>query len=316
MSNNTFSSPNPVEIIPASRVAPLIAATERELEVLERTAAEAIAAADDAEEWERAATNEGSSSTWALIRIHREQCDEARRDAQVMIDLATRHAQFLISEARAEADELINGSHTSVSPVSAPPATPHAVAEVVHAPAPVPAPAPAPVPSASDNGSSGGHRTVASESVAPEASTRTAVLTQPRPGIQTVIGSPAPAELPTTETPAVTEPPAPVAPAAVTIIPVPPAIVEPPAAVLTQPVVEPASAYDALAREAVVVELTPPPAPSQPPMPAPAEAVAATDAGFWPAEGRTRRRLALPFSAVLEASAVLLILVFILLRLQ
>ena len=56
---------------------PLLAATERELEGLERTAAQAVAVANHAQEWERAETNEGSSSTWALVRLHRAQCDEA-----------------------------------------------------------------------------------------------------------------------------------------------------------------------------------------------------------------------------------------------
>ena len=262
-----------IEIIPAEQIRPLIEATRRELQILERTAAEAIAAADDAEEWARAETNDGSTSTWSLIRMHREQRDDAERDAQVMIELATRHAHHVLRDARTQADELLaRGTRTEVrhEPV---------VPIVVAPPAPVAIVPPPPV-----------------------------VVPQPGP---VTVPEPAPAP----------SPPAPPAPVEVVAPPEPPTVVAPPPAPPTI-VPEPAPVAPATASYAAVVSEPEPPATqlvtefAPPEFGTPAVATAATAEGFWPAETNERRRFSLPISAVLEAAAVLMILIFILLRLS
>ena len=92
-----------------------------------------------------------------------------------------------------------------------------------------------------------------------------------------------------------------------------PVVMAPVLAVTTRPLYEVAPVT---APVAVVVEPEPPSVPvALEAAPAPAPAVVA-DTSFWPVETSERRRYSLPISAVLEAAAVLMILIFILLRLS
>jgi len=261
MVSQAFSSPEPVEMIPADRIRPIISATVRELEFLERLAAQAVAAADDAEAWEQAATDAGAS--WTLVRRHREEREEARRDAQVMVELATRHAQYVLSEARAEADDIRAGGGRIASLL-------------------------------------GDYRARSDD----------------RPVVELVAEAPAPPAV-ARPRPTVVEPPtiveqpaAPTSPPAVAVIEPSPVVVAPPAPVEATPVDEPTIVdVSTVVPEPVVATVESFERADQ-------AAPVTPNAGFWPAERPARRRLALPLSATLEAVAVLLILVFILLRLS
>lgn len=284
-----------IEIIPAAQVRPLIEATRRELQILERTAADAIAAADDAEEWARIETNDGSSSTWSLIRLHRENRDEAQRDAQVMIELATRHAQHLLADVQAQADEVL-GAMLGAPVVPEPPA-PVAVAAP---PAPILTPVPEPVVEPEPvEAKPVARKPAAAKAVAPKSVARktTARKTVARKPVGPAVVETAVAEVKVAEATVVAEPV--VEPAAIE-----PALVEP--TVVTPKAVAPTVVTPAVVvPEPVAFEAAPVPAPA-----------VVADTAFWPVETSERRRYSLPISAVLEAAAVLMILIFILLRLS
>lgn len=278
MSPQPLTAPRPLDIIGADQVEAQLEVLERELADLERRAAEATAAADHAEQQALAEGAHAGASPWAIVRLQRfldNLREEVERDAEVMIETANRQARARVDEAHEQAAEIRDGRRP---PVTMP------LVSAEPAPANLEARAPAPVPPRADPG-----------------------VWARRPETVTVVEPAAPSVEPTVpNTPVVL--PAPLA-----------SVEESPSAVLSPPVPAPSVAAEAPSL----------PAPSFPAPPMPAVPVAdrftgpiddptladqATDVVPRPARGRRLLR-AMPLSALLEMVAVVLIVVFILLRL-
>jgi hypothetical protein len=286
MSNHQIARPIALDIVPASEVGDLIDATDREFSKLEQEAARASAAAREAEARAAEAGVDPKSSTWTMVRLQRfldTLHAEARRDAEATIAVAHQQARMRIDDARVR---------SSRAGQPAPEAFVPATQRRVDRPSPPPADARPPVPVASEPPP----KPVAVEPSPPKVGTNGhgPVATVAAPSAQPVRGDDM--TVPPVSAPRVVPPvvAAPVVAAPVVAAPV----VVPPAAtqVVAPPVVTPQAAA---------------PAPPQAQAPAPAVQVAA--APMPKKKGPLRR---LPIAAILEVIAVLLVLVFILLRLS
>lgn len=248
-----LAPPEPVDLVPAEEVSELIAATDRDLAEMELRVEQARGAADEAEGWLRESGVDEQASTWTLVRLQRfvtELREEAHRDANDVIELATHRAALRHSEAQAEI-----ARHRSEPAIGRDTATPFGAV-----------PYRVPVPQV--------HEFVA-------------------PAVEPAIAADPPQE------PVLVA--APVAP--ITVVPFP------------GPAVEEADETP----EVVPVLLAPP----EPAVHAAVEPDHDHDGAhtgdFWQPEveaATRRRRFRLPLSAILEVAAVVLILVFILLRLS
>ena len=100
-----LTPPEPVDLVPASSVAQIIVETDRELTELEQRWQASEAEADAAEAWFREAGIEEEVSTWVMIRLERFLAglrEEAERDAQNIVDLARHRSALRVAEAQAE----------------------------------------------------------------------------------------------------------------------------------------------------------------------------------------------------------------------
>ena len=340
---NRLAPPEPIDLVSADEVERLISSTDEELAALDREAVAALAAADEAEAWMRSAQVDEQSSTWAMVRLQRFLAalrEEAERDSETVVELAQRRAAFQLAEARAEAARIRERRAGGIgSGWSEPVLEPGPSQNGKHADPAAPAeqytaePAvPVVVPEAVDRR--------ATDPVVPMAPPVKSPSVADNPGIVD----------PMTEGAAPTaDPLAPAAAAAATIRwearePVPP----PPAgdAVLVTPATAPLPPPPSTPVEARLVTTNEPEAP-----PAADSGSVSGDGEFWtepeaaparrrgrragktspsqpspsqdspsqpspPAKTKHRRRFRLPVSAILEVIAVLLILVFVLLRLS
>lgn len=308
-----LSPPELVDLVPAERVREIIALTDRDIAELERRANEACGEADQAELRAQESGVDGRSSTWAMVRMQRfldGLRSEGERDAQALRDLAHERAELRLSDARAEAAR-IRGEVTPAPTVAPAPSAATVAPAVIAYVAPAPSPAPP---------------------VQPEAPADIAA--------PVVVPMPVPAAR-NTDVPAVDPRAVDVAASngsALALVLAPP--VEDERAVDDDPEVEELTSIDDLLRVPEVaadetpvpsVDLPaaeqPAPASSSPtggtavlvaPQEAPAADAAAPASEFWPQqETKPKKGLRrIPVSAVLEVLAVLLILVFILLRLS
>jgi hypothetical protein len=280
MATLRITPPTAVELIPGDEVAELIAETDRRLASLEREVAAATGVADDAERRAAAEGVDGPTSTWAIVRLQRfldDLREEAERDAQTVLNAARKGAQTRVEAARAGATQVRFESLTAAAP------------SYVERP------------------------------VAPDGPTVRARVEYPPIAPTVAVQSSPPAAAPPPLAPAIeSEPDAALAWAPIGIppqgstngtsahaLPVP---VEPIAAapVVPEPVVAAPAVAAPVAAARVVIPAEPPAAPMiATPVPEPAAPIAA------PA-----RRRRFPLSAVLEVLAVLLVLLFILLRLS
>jgi hypothetical protein len=273
--------PSPVELIAADEVRRVIADVDLRLATLERKAAESRATAD---ELERRAEAEGvgaEASTWAIVRLQRFLDGlraEAEQDAATIVAAARKGADARIEEARADAAHVRHAASANYDPG---PVAPRVTAiERFDAPPVLPTPVAVPVP----------NPVVATEVIAvvdaqanghPEGDADDDVRWAP-------MGVPVQAATNGAATSA--PPPPPSAPAASVYAPPAPAPAPAPVpAFAPEPVPEPPAAPP--------VELTAPAPTLAPPR-------------------RKRFLRGFPISAVLEVLAVLLVLLFILLRLS
>jgi len=285
MPNTPYARPEPLDVIPVERVSTLIADADRDFVELERRAAEATA---DAEEAERLAGEMGvdpKSSTWTMVRLQRfldGLREEAARDAAATVQVARHRARVRIQEAQ----ELAAGS--PIAPLPAPPFS--------FAPADPP---PAPV---GVNGAG-----VSAEY--PPWSGAPLVVAATSAAVMTDLGTPvAPAPAP----PVFAPPPEPSSAPPLPIVgsTMPATAAPPPSPWEPSPTVAMSVPVGAAATAMTAEHFAPPtwsgaaPAAAPPPM---------TKKGK-PMKARSSRRF--PLSAILEVIAVLLILVFILLRLS
>jgi hypothetical protein len=308
MSDSRPIRPQAIDVIPADQVSSLIAAADRDFVVLERQAQEAEASATSAEADAASAGIDPRATAWTMVRLQRfleSLRDEATRDAAATLEVARRRAQVIRSEAGvapaspfAPAPAATTATDLPITPVvpmpmpepaqtSAPiqPVVPMATG-IVDAPALVVDPVPPRAPFVS---------TAPDAPRPPAASANRSTPGSVDAPFGLVVGTAVATAVAPTSTEVERELFAPAVPA-VPVIPVP----QPPA---------PAD---------VTTAMVVPPAPAVPhEMPAPVvipdTSAAATVPAVKAKRGLLRR---LPVSAILEVIAVLLILVFILLRLS
>ena len=99
--------PETFDIIPADEVGALIEATDRDFVDLERRALEASHAAEEAEAAANEAGIDPKAATWSMVRLQRfldTLRDEALRDAAATVGVARHRAKVRIDDARASAD--------------------------------------------------------------------------------------------------------------------------------------------------------------------------------------------------------------------
>jgi hypothetical protein len=104
-----LSPPEPFEIVSASEVREIIEATDRELSELETRAADATTAADAAERRARDADADNATATWAMVRLQHFLDNlraENARDIEIILDVADQRARLRRDEARAEVERI------------------------------------------------------------------------------------------------------------------------------------------------------------------------------------------------------------------
>jgi len=331
MSNPRLTLPESLDIIPASEVSQLIEATDSDFAEVESRARAAVDEADRAEAEARDAGLDTEDATWSMVRLQSfitSLREEAERDAAATIEVARHRARVRLQDAAVEAEQIRQG----LAPVLVNGSTP---------PAGFAAPAvgdPARIPTEDIEV----HEVPHASSVptgAPVEPTSTRVSPTPVPASAITHAAPMTASWPQDAFPhphaqsgTTVKVAAPVAAAAVAMSAPPSAPPAPPEPVapsgpdpraddhawLFAHEAEAASAPGGVDDQssfldeelfAAPVEAAPAPrqpAPEQPPMAQPVPA----------APTRPRRRGRIPVSAILEVLAVLLILVFILLRLS
>jgi hypothetical protein len=150
MSDSRLIPPTRVDVVPASEVGALIEQTDREFVELEQRAHEARAQAEEHEALAAAEGIDPSSSTWTMVRLQRfldGLRDEAHRDAAATVGVAEQQAKLRLEDARAEAERRRLGylPDALVPPVQEPEpqppvATVPPVVPIVERPTPVQAP--------------------------------------------------------------------------------------------------------------------------------------------------------------------------------
>jgi len=314
--------PEPVDLVSAEEVNATIAQIDRDLSDLERRADEASTRADIAESRAAELGIDGKASTWAMVRLQR-FLDGLRaendHDIDEMLDVAKARAAARLEEADAAAIAIMrpgavgreprngtsanNGAATAPTPVaptpvaSAAPVVPPALLDVED-----PAIASMSAIAFDQDSASAGVVDAPPIAVAPVAVAPVVVAPVPEP---------------------VVEAPAPVAAAPAPVIEAPaPAAAAP---VIVAPVVVPPGATEAVTTETPDAAPTAEPSPAvhttpatvADPMTEPAPSADAQE--FWPEAEAPKKKgflRRIPVSAILEILAVVLILVFILLRLS
>lgn len=285
--------PEPLELVGSAQATEIIASAERDLVELQRAADAAEHAADDAEAEARASGAELDASPWALVRMQTfldGLRTEVARDIETMLTTARRQATARIPEARVEVARSID--LTSTPPVVTP--APAAPLEPVVTPAPAPAAPPLPADSVD-----------VTQAAA-------ALLAQPllTPDVE------APPVAPVVAAPSALTPESVVHAPLVQETQVPEPVVPEPVEALVVP-------DQALFTAPQRVEPTAAPVAPVPPTPTAPEAVPVAEVVTndlaapegKPAKAKRRKLRGFPFSTVLEVLAVVLVLVFILLRL-
>ena len=99
-----LQAPEVLDLVDADEVGDLVARTEREFAVLQKRAAEAVTAAEQAEASARLVDVDAGATTWTAVRLQRfldELRAEAERDAASIIEVARCHARMRVEDARA-----------------------------------------------------------------------------------------------------------------------------------------------------------------------------------------------------------------------
>ncbi len=244
--------PEPFDLVPVEEVERLVAETDREFQLLERRAADAVAAAEAAERRQRELAWDDTTSTWTIVRLQRfldQLRHETEQERAAILEVAELRARLIVREAElrepftpsaslSDLDAALFGAGPApvevVPPIVVVPpvevAAPVATIAPIAIPAVLPVPVPTPIP----------EPVAAAPIVAPE------VLDPPTLGFAPLTAAP-----------------------------------EAPAAPAAAPVTGPAAQPE-----------------------------------FWIVEDAVERRRFAPLAALLEIAAVLLILVFILIRLS
>jgi len=328
-----ITPPEPVDVVSADEVRAIIGATDRELAELDREVQSALATAESAESLAREAGVDGRASTWAMLRMQR-FLDGLRGETEAeiiaLLDVARTRARKRVDEARAEADAMLaQGTPTSeaiAAPV--PPVPPVDTPPVVAPPQPEPSPveqwppvvampvvpAPEPEPTSAETPSVAAESAAAPEAPEADAPVRYAdydagqFASAPEPNGH-VVAAPVDEHIEPYESAAYHDVHG---------------VDDHGAEAAVAPVVYDApEQWDALipgtpsAAAAVAVDHTAPTVlPADQTIAAPVYGDVPPE--FWPEEKpvERKRRFRVPISAVLEVIAVLLILVFILLRLS
>ena len=304
-----YSLPRPaaLDVVPASEVGALIERTDREFTELEARAAEAAARADEAEQLARAAGVDPKSSTWTMVRLQRfldTLRAEVERDSRATLEVARQRARMRMAEATSG---VASAPLTPMapSPTAAEPALPVVADEAAWSVEPGERPAPPPP-------------VMPTSSATPPVSPASVPIVHPRPEPPAAsIGGPARTNGHGATLLAAGIAVAEVAPMPSVVAPAVPAAVPQPA---PSPAEARVAAPPAPAAQAapMVAPTVVPPSPVVAPAPAMAPTVPAAPtaepATVTPASKKPRRKL--PVAAILEVLAVLLVLVFILMRLS
>jgi hypothetical protein len=123
MTSPRFTRPLPLDVVPADQVGDLIESADREFVGLERELEERTAEADELETSARAMGVDPDGSSWGLIQLQRfleELRHETRRDATASVEVARRRAELRLVEAHEEAERVRAGAPPRAAP---PPAT-------------------------------------------------------------------------------------------------------------------------------------------------------------------------------------------------
>jgi hypothetical protein len=304
MTESRLTPPQPLELVPAADAVALIDAARRELDELGTRAAEARAVADEVSARAEREGADERASTWAIVRLQRfidTLREEVERDAQTVVDAARRGVRDRSAESRGEEPLLGTGPLPHVP-------TPTPIVERAVAPVAPP------------------------EVLAPAASTLVAsppveaVVAAPTPAPEEAApAAPAPAQAPVrASAPAVVLAPVPV-PAPAPLAPESPADAPPIVSAVswTAPSVAVTPAANGNAHTAFETPVTAPvvvaPVPVAPVAPAPVAPAPVIAARAAPVAAPAKKRGFLhgfPVSAALEVLAVILVLLFILLRLS
>jgi hypothetical protein len=323
MADPRLARPESLEIIPADVVGELIDATDRDFAEFEQRAAVLVAEADEAEIRAREAGVDPTAATWSMTHLQRfldTLRAEAERDSAAIVEVAQHRARVRRDEARELADRLRRGE--TVDPV-------FSVAPVLATP---PFPIVGASPTAAFGVVDGNGTGPAVVDAAPPVETRPVAVFEPLPPLRD-----APPPPPVNVDPVVAEPapPVDVAPLEAVVQPfmphdAPPTLLVPAPAPAPAPLFAAPTTSLVPAPETEHVDLFPPepgtPPPYQPPTVVPPPVVYAAEPIVQEPDGKKKRRgpkqraprshWRIPLSAIIEVIAVLLILVFILLRLS
>jgi hypothetical protein len=118
--------PELVDLIPAEDVRSIISRTDCELAALERQAAEATSSAEREEDRVRDLGVDGEASTWAMVRLRRFLDGlraETEQEVDSIVDLAREHASLYVEQAKREAARSSKGkaTHDGEQPTAEPP---------------------------------------------------------------------------------------------------------------------------------------------------------------------------------------------------
>jgi hypothetical protein len=327
MERNALNRPIAVDVIPAAHVASLIEQTDQEFARLEREAAAAVDAALEAEADAHEAGIDPKQSQWTIVRLQRfldTLREEANRDARATVEVAQQRARMRVEDAKARrsggparGDEGLSSMPVpDVRPSPAVPPSPSISLDDTGRNDPLRAlpeldprvRPPAEPPGSGTPAAASGAATIIARPPVPNGS---GTATQPRPVVAPVADVQAPPAPPAARpVPPVAEPvSAPASPAPAPVTPLAPA----PERVAARPA-EPTSAVPPVAAQPVAPQpVAPQPAVAQP-APRPATPTAEPARGAAPRKTGLLHRL--PIAAILEVIAVLLVLVFILMRLS
>jgi hypothetical protein len=119
MTSPRFTRPLPLDVVPADQVGDLIESADREFVGLERELEERTAEADELETSAKAMGVDPDGSSWGLIQLQRfleELRHETRRDATASVEVARRRAELRLVEAHEDAERVRSGAPPSPAP--------------------------------------------------------------------------------------------------------------------------------------------------------------------------------------------------------
>ena len=118
MNSPRFTRPLPLDVVPVDQVGDLIESADREFVGLERELEERTAEADELEASARAMGVDPDGSTWGLIQLQRfleELRRDTQRDATASLEVARRRAELRLVEAHQEAEWIRGGAPPSAA---------------------------------------------------------------------------------------------------------------------------------------------------------------------------------------------------------